>query len=137
MAAIRSKDTKPEVYLRKQLYSRGYRYRKNSNNIFGHPDIFLLKYNTAVFVHGCYWHRHKGCKYAYVPKSNVEFWKNKFGDNIKRDLTVQQVLLEQGIRIIIVWECTVKKMIRNVAFNNEILQTIDAFLINNRNILEI
>ena len=75
MAAIRSKDTKPEVYLRKLLFAQGYRYRKNYKKIPGHPDIYLPKYRTAIFVHGCFWHRHQGCKYAYMPYSNIEFWK--------------------------------------------------------------
>lgn len=69
MAAIRSKDTKPEVYLRKLLFAQGYRYRKNYKKIPGHPDIYLPKYRTAIFVHGCFWHRHQGCKYAYMPKA--------------------------------------------------------------------
>ena len=78
MSAIRSKDTKPEIYLRKLLFAEGYRYRIAEKSIPGHPDMFLRKYNTAIFVHGCFWHRHQGCKYAYMPKSRVEFWQKKF-----------------------------------------------------------
>ncbi len=85
MAAIRSRETKPEIYLRKLLFSKGYRYRKNVSYIFGHPDMYLAKYKTAVFVHGCFWHRHQGCKFAYVPKSNVEFWENKFNGNVRKN----------------------------------------------------
>ena len=85
MAAIRSKDTKPEVYLRKLLFAEGYQYHKNNDKIPGHPDIYLLKYKTVIFVHGCFWHRHQGCKYAYMSKSNVECWKKKFSQNKLRD----------------------------------------------------
>ena len=113
MAAIRSKDTKPEVYLRKLLFAQGYRYRKNYKKIPGHPDIYLPKHRTAIFVHGCFWHRHRGCKYAYVPKSNIEFWKKKFQDNIERDVEVKSELGKMGIKEVIVWECTVKEMKRN------------------------
>ena len=80
MSAIRSKNTKPEVYLRKLLFAQGYRYRIADKSVPGHPDIFLRKYNTAIFVNGCFWHRHPGCKYAYTPKSRVEFWQKKFDD---------------------------------------------------------
>ena len=113
MAAIRSKDTKPEVYLRKLLFAQGYRYRKNYKKIPGHPDIYLPKYRTAIFVHGCFWHRQRGCKYAYVPKSNIEFWKKKFQDNIERDVEVKSELGKMRIKEVIVWECTVKEMKRN------------------------
>ena len=78
MRAIRSKDTKPEVYLRKLLFAQGLRYRKNVSQIPGHPDMYLAKYRTGIFVHGRFWHRHEGCKYAYMPKSRTEFWQKKF-----------------------------------------------------------
>ena len=110
MAAIKGKDTKPEVYLRKLLFSKGYRYRKNCPQIIGHPDIWLAKFRTAIFVHGCYWHRHPGCRFAYTPKSNVVFWSQKFEDNISRDNTVKEKLLHERIKCVIVWECTVKQM---------------------------
>lgn len=92
MAAICSKDTKPEVYFRKLLFAKGYRYSLNSKNVPGHPDIYLRKYNTAVFIHGCFWHRHKDCKFAYMPKSKVVFWQNKFETNQKRDFVVKNEL---------------------------------------------
>lgn len=121
MAAIRSKNTKPEVYFRKLLFNQGYRYSLNSKKIPGHPDIYLRKYNTAIFVHGCFWHRHPGCKYAYTPKSRIEFWQKKFNDNVRRDAVVMQQLEEQGIKCLIVWECTIKKMMKDKEFELNVL----------------
>ena len=128
MAKIRSRDTKPEEYVRKLLFSRGYRYRKNVNHVHGHPDAWLAKYNTALFVHGCFWHRHAGCKYAYMPKSRIEFWETKFRKNIERDVVVRKQLAEKGIRILIIWECTVKKMMRSEDTQEAILQKVIQFL---------
>lgn len=128
MAAIRSRDTKPEVYLRKLLFAKGYRYRIAAKNIPGHPDIFLRKYNTAIFVHGCFWHRHPGCKYAYTPKSRVEFWLKKFDDNVRRDAVVAEELQKQGIKQLIVWECTVKQMRNDAGFSKSMLEYIGDFV---------
>ena len=108
MSAIHSKNTKPEVYLRKLLFAKGYRYGLNSKSVSGHPDIYLKKYNTAIFVHGCFWHRHKGCKYAYTPKSRVEFWQKKFNANVKRDEIVRRELRDEKVKILVIWECTIK-----------------------------
>lgn len=113
MAAIRSKDTKPEIFFRKLLFANGFRYRKNVNYVPGHPDLYLAKYHTAIFVHGCFWHRHKGCKYAYMPKSRQEFWNEKFEKNIKRDEEVLKQLADKNIKCLIVWECTLNKMIKS------------------------
>lgn len=124
MSAIKSKETKPEIYLRKLLFSRGYRYRKNVSYIFGHPDIYLGKYKTAIFVHGCFWHRHQKCKFAYSPKSNVEFWEKKFERNIIRDKVVSQTLFDTNIKCLIVWECTIKKMKKDIKMESEILEKI-------------
>lgn len=128
MAAIRSRDTKPEVYLRKLLFARGYHYRIADKNIPGHPDIFLRKYNTAIVVHGCFWHRHPGCKYAYTPKSRIEFWQKKFDDNVRRDTAVAEELQKQGIKQLVVWECTIKQMRRDVEFAAQILPQIESFI---------
>ena len=128
MAKIRSKDTKPEVWLRKQLFKYGYRYRKNVNTVPGHPDVWLAKYNTALFVHGCFWHRHEGCKFAYMPKSRVEFWETKFHKNIERDIAVKKQLADTGIRSLIIWECTVKKMMKSEILRDEYLMRIIQFL---------
>ncbi len=128
MAKIRSRDTKPEEYIRKLLFSRGFRYRKNAKGIPGHPDVWLKKYNAAMFVNGCFWHRHAGCKYAYTPKSRVDFWETKFQKNIERDAVVKEQLGSIHIRTLIVWECTVKKMMKSEAVRDEALNSIVCFL---------
>ena len=128
MSKIRSKDTAPEEYIRKKLFARGYRYYKNVKTVSGHPDVWLPKYSTALFVNGCFWHRHKGCKYAYMPKSRVEFWTEKFCRNIERDKKVRKQLSEQKIRILIIWECTIKKMTKSEEYEKKILDEIEEFL---------
>lgn len=137
MSAIRSKNTKPEIYFRKLLFAEGYRYSLNSKNIPGHPDIFLRKYNTAIFINGCFWHRHKGCKYAYMPKSRVEFWQKKFEDNQKRDEKVRQELEERRIKRLVVWECTIKKMLRDKDTEKNMLEKTEKFFPSKRHILEL
>lgn len=128
MSAIRSKNTKPEIYLRKLLFAEGYRYRIAEKSILGHPDIFLRKHNTAIFVHGCFWHRHRGCKYTYTPKSRIEFWQKKFDDNIRRDIVVRNGLFDKNIKYLIVWECTIKEMQRDQSSKEFYLAAIKAFL---------
>lgn len=130
MAAIRSKNTRPEIYLRKLLFSKGYRYRINSKKILGHPDIYLKKYNTAVFIHGCFWHRHENCKFAYVPKTRVDFWQSKFAANQKRDLVVKNELLKQDIKCLVIWECSIKEMKRKEVIYIEYLDKIEQFFRN-------
>lgn len=109
MSRIRGKDTKPEIIVRSYLFSRGLRFRKNDKRYPGSPDIVLPKYKTIVFVHGCFWHLHEGCKYAKMPKSNVEFWENKLYGNRDRDERNQNELEELGWKVITVWECELKK----------------------------
>ena len=128
MAAIHSRNTKPEVYLRKLLFARGYRYGLNSKTVPGHPDIYLKKYKTAIFVNGCFWHRHEGCKYAYMPKSRVEFWQKKFESNIKRDLKVKQELADMKVKQLVVWECTIKETKKDGEFQKKFLEQIICFL---------
>ena len=109
MSRIRGKDTKIEVKVRKYLFSKGFRYRKNVATLPGKPDIVLPKYKTAIFVHGCYWHRHPGCKYAYIPKTNVEFWEKKFSENMANDEKNRLKLETSGWTVITLWECDIKR----------------------------
>ena len=136
MAAIRSGNTKPEVYLRKLLFARGYRYRLAAKDVPGRPDIYLRKYNTAVFVHGCFWHRHQGCRYSYMPKSRVEFWQKKFDDNVRRDSYVRDELRRRNIRCLIVWECTIRRMKRDETVEKAVVSRIEQFLHNGEHPLE-
>ncbi|MBQ7974845.1 MAG: DNA mismatch endonuclease Vsr [Clostridia bacterium] len=109
MSRIKSIISKPEELVRKYLFSQGLRYRKNVKTLPGKPDIVLSKYKTIVFVNGCFWHGHKGCRYFVMPKSNTEYWNKKIDNNIKRDELVYQQLSELGWNILIVWECELKK----------------------------
>ena len=122
MAAIRSKNTKPEIKVRKVLHSMGYRFRLHSKNLPGSPDIVLPKYKTVIFVHGCFWHRHENCKYASTPKTRQEFWEAKFRENINRDKLNQENLSSKGWKIIVVWECEIndKDFDLSRLFKNEI-----------------
>ena len=110
MAAIRSKDTRPEIYFRKLLFAQGYRYSLNSKKIPGHPDIYLRKYNTAIFIHGCFWHGHEVD--GTMPKTNREFWKNKIEGNKLRDKRNKEKLRKMGWSVITVWECQLKSAVR-------------------------
>lgn len=109
MSQIKGKDTKPEIIVRKYLFSKGLRFRKNDKRYPGSPDIVLPKYKTIVFVHGCFWHLHDGCKHAVMPKSNVDYWKKKLYGNKERDERNQKELEEMGWNVITVWECQLKK----------------------------
>ena len=108
MAAIHGKDTKPELVVRKWLWNHGYRYRLNHPRLPGRPDIVLRKYRTCIFINGCFWHGHEGCKYYTVPKTNMEFWINKIRRNRKRDHEVCQRLSSMGWHCITIWECELK-----------------------------
>lgn len=116
MSRIRGKDTKPEELVRKYLFSKGFRYRKNVAALPGKPDIVLPKYKTCIFVNGCFWHGHEGCKYFVWPKNNAEFWKQKITANIERDKKTYEKLAENGWKVIIVWECELKKESRQCTF---------------------
>lgn len=108
MSRIRSADTKPELLVRKALYHQGYRYHLKDKIIGIQPDIILRKQNIAIFVHGCFWHQHAGCKLAYTPKSRTEFWKLKFNQNMERDRRVIMKLQFEGWRIAVIWECVTR-----------------------------
>lgn len=112
MSRIRSKDTKPEILVRKYLFKNGLRYRKNVANLPGKPDIVLPKYRTVIFVNGCFWHRHLECKYFVWPKTNKEFWIKKLNANCERDKINYSLLRDKGWRVIIVWECELRKETR-------------------------
>lgn len=108
MAKIKSRDTKPEKKVRSLLFSLGFRFRLCQKNLPGKPDIVLKKYRTVIFVHGCFWHGHENCKNARIPKSNVEFWKNKIERNKQRFAEVSRQLQEQGWKVVVIWECETK-----------------------------
>ena len=109
MSRIKGKDTKIEVEVRKYLFSKGYRFRKNDKRYPGKPDIVLPKYQVAIFVHGCLWHRHEGCKDATTPKTRPAFWLEKFDKNVKNDQIKQEKLRELGWKVIVIWECELKR----------------------------
>ena len=108
MSRIRSSNTKPERMVRSLLHRMGYRFRLNRKDLPGTPDIVLPRHKAVVLVHGCYWHRHPDCRYAYTPKSRVEFWQAKFDANVERDKRVEAELVALGWRVFTVWECEVK-----------------------------
>lgn len=113
MSSIKGKDTKPELLVRKFLFKRGYRYRLNHPRLPGHPDLVMLKYRTVIFVNGCFWHGHEGCKYFVLPKSNIDFWKTKIERNKERDIEVQKELAKMGWHCITIWECQLKPNIKD------------------------
>ena len=108
MSAIKSKNTKPEIKVRKILHSMGYRFRLHRKDLPGSPDIVLPKYKTVIFVHGCFWHRHENCKYASTPKTRKEFWESKFKANVKRDKEIEEKIKNIGWQSSVIWECELK-----------------------------
>lgn len=104
MSGIRGKDTKPELAVRSFLHRQGLRFRKHAK-LPGKPDLVFQKYKTVLFVHGCFWHRHEGCRYTTTPKNNADFWEEKFKSNVRRDEKSQRELKELGYRVLVVWEC--------------------------------
>ena len=123
MSRIRSKDTKPEKILRSILHRRGFRFRIHSKDLPGKPDIVLRKYKTAIFIHGCFWHRHTGCKKATMPKSNIDYWTKKFMRTQERDKSAQDAIHKLGWQYFVVWECQI---------NNERLGSDIQCFLNNR-----
>ncbi|MBW9213137.1 MULTISPECIES: very short patch repair endonuclease [Terrabacteria group] len=124
MARVKSKNTKPEIFLRKLLWHKGFRYRVNYKNLPGSPDIYLPKYKTVIFVNGCFWHMHENCKYSSIPKSNYEFWKNKLKGNVERDKKNYAQLESMGIKVIVVWGCEIKKIMKDEIKIENLLHTI-------------
>lgn len=108
MSCIKNKNTKSEDIVAKYLFSQGFRYRRNVKNLPGTPDIVLRKYNTVIFVNGCFWHMHEGCEYFVWPKDNAEFWRNKLLRNKERDVEKIEQLKKLGWTVLIVWECQLK-----------------------------
>lgn len=108
MSKIRGKNTKPEILVRKWLWKNGYRYRLHASDLSGKPDIVFRSKKAVIFIHGCFWHRHHGCKYSSTPKTHQDFWSAKFELNIKRDKENLKHLENQGWNILILWECEIK-----------------------------
>ena len=109
MSRISSKDTAPEIAVRKKLHSLGFRFRLHDRKIMGNPDIVMKKYMAALFIHGCFWHQHEGCRFASVPKSNRRYWLPKLEKNKQRDQKILEKLKENGWKTAVVWECETKK----------------------------
>lgn len=108
MSRIRAEDTQPELVVRRFLHSRGFRYRLHDGRLPGKPDVSLPKYQTVVFVHGCFWHAHSGCKYFRMPKTREEYWRSKISRNVARDAEVAAALTRSGWTVLTVWECELR-----------------------------
>ncbi len=113
MSRVKGKETTPEIIVRKYLFSRGLRYRKNLKTLPGTPDIVLPKYKTVVLVNGCFWHGHKDCKLAHLPATNLDYWEKKIADNVERDERKRQELEKLGYKVLIVWQCQLKTIVRS------------------------
>ncbi|MHB8963709.1 MAG: very short patch repair endonuclease [Saccharofermentanales bacterium] len=133
MSRIRGKNTTPEMFIRSLLHRKGFRFRVNYSKITGTPDIYFTKKRVAIFIQGCFWHQHEGCITATVPKSNVEYWEKKFERNKQRDDEVLNSLLSDGIRVLYIWECTIRKMKKDALFYEEIIQLFTRFMVGTEN----
>jgi len=118
MSKIKGKNTKPEVLVRKFLFSRGLRYKLHDKSLPGRPDIVMPKYKTVIFVNGCFWHGHNGCKYFVYPKTKAQWWSVKINGNIKRDSLAYASLKDQGWSVIVIWECELKSSKRDETLEN-------------------
>ncbi|MCU0440697.1 MAG: DNA mismatch endonuclease Vsr [Raineya sp.] len=118
MSRIKGKNTKPEMLVRKFLFAKGLRYRLHDKKLPGKPDIILPKYKTVIFIHGCFWHGHKGCKYFVIPKTRTDWWLNKINKNKEKDNDSILKLNEEGWHIIVVWECDLKSKKKEEVLNN-------------------
>jgi len=124
MSRIRGRDTKPELVVRSLLHRCGYRFSLRRKNLPGKPDIVMPKYKTVIFVNGCFWHRHKGCRYAYKPKSRREFWARKFQENMARDRRVSIALRKMGWHVLVIWECEVEQASKIKRLINQIQSNV-------------
>ena len=127
MSRIRGKDTTPEMLVRKYLWRHGFRYRLHCRNLPGRPDIVLAKYRTCIFINGCFWHGHEGCRYFVMPKTRVEFWQTKIQRNRIRDKEVIHKLAEMGWHCITVWECQLKAAVREENLRSLLFALNDIF----------
>lgn len=118
MSRIRGKDTTPEVIVRKFLFSNGIRYRLHQKKLPGKPDLVLKKYHTVVFVNGCFWHGHEGCRYFVIPKTRTEWWKNKISSTVAKDKENYHKLEEMGWQVLLVWECSLRGEKRGATLEN-------------------
>ena len=118
MSHVRGKGTKPEVMVRQFLFAQGFRYRLYRKDLPGKPDIVLPKYKTVIFINGCFWHGHSGCKYATIPEANHDFWLAKISGNIERDKSNYAKLYELGWKVIEIWQCELKPKFREQTLNN-------------------
>lgn len=126
MSKIGSKETKPEVFVRKYLFSKGFRFRKNDKRYPGKPDVVLPKYKTIIFIHGCFWHGHNGCKASTLPETRKEFWKEKIGNNILRDQKNTEALIEMGWKVITIWTCELKRKLDRINRMEKLIEEIKA-----------
>jgi DNA mismatch endonuclease (patch repair protein) len=124
MARVKSKNTNPEVYLRKLLWHEGLRYRINYKDLPGKPDIYLPRNKTAIFVNGCFWHMHEGCKLSTVPKTNYNFWREKLEGNAERDKRNYEKLKDLGINVVVVWGCEIKEMMKSEETERDFVKKI-------------
>lgn len=118
MSKIRSKNTKPEIVVRKLLFAKGYRFRIHDKKLPSNPDIVLKKYNTVIFVHGCFWHMHESCKFSSVPASNMEYWVPKLTKNAMNDEAAVEILRNLNWKVIVLWECQLRSKVREDTLNN-------------------
>lgn len=128
MSRIQGKNTKPEMLVRKYLFSKGFRYRLHDIKLPGKPDIVLPKYKTAIFIHGCFWHGHDGCKYFSVPKTRTEWWLNKIVGNISNDSRTIALLSNHGWNVIVIWECELKPNFKESTLN-KLVENLNILLV--------
>lgn len=124
MAGIKGKNTRPELIVRRFLHSKGFRFRLHDAKLPGRPDIVMPKYKLLIFVHGCFWHRHQGCRYATSPVQNREKWQEKFKRNVKRDRQQMKQLIDQGWRVLVIWECVLRSPKPDLSWLAEYIKTV-------------